>query len=84
MFETMPAGLFGMIVAAESANPGLKMGQFLPAQNCDHFDIAQPEGVDSPVYRFVSEFLKSPAQSVKPRVGTEVGASVVQLALVAA
>jgi hypothetical protein len=72
MYETKPVALLGMIVEAESANPGLKAGQFLPAQNCDHFDIAQLGGGDSPVYQSVSEFLKSPAQSVQPQVCTEV------------
>ena len=84
MYETKPVALLGMIVEAESANPGLKADQFLPAQNCDHFGIAELGASDSPVYQSVSEFLKSSVQSVQPQVCTEVGASVVQLALVAA
>jgi pimeloyl-ACP methyl ester carboxylesterase len=84
MYETKPAGLLGTIVEADSANPGLKDGKFLPAQNCDHFEIAQPEGINSPVYKCVSGFLKSPAKSVSPPTGVEAKTCVTEGALLAA
>jgi pimeloyl-ACP methyl ester carboxylesterase len=84
MYETKPAGLLGMIVDAESANPGLRDGKFLPAQNCDHFAIAQPEAAGNSVYKSVSEFLKSPAKSARPRIGTEAENSVPEGTLLAA
>lgn len=79
MYETKPVELLGLIVDRRSADPGVKYGAFLPAQDCDHFAIAKPKSINSPVYKSVCAFLKSPAQTF-PRIA----AGTVELAVAAA
>jgi hypothetical protein len=61
----------GTIVDAESANPGLAQGEFVPAEDCDHIEIAKPTGTGSQVYKCVRDFLKASTQSFRPRVTAE-------------
>jgi hypothetical protein len=75
MCETKPTiyhGInLGTIVGAQSANPGLVQGEFVPAEDCDHFEIAKPTGPGSQVYKCVRDFLKASAQSFRPLVTAE-------------
>ena len=40
----------------------------MPAEDCDHFEIAKPAGTGSQVYKCVRDFLKASAQSFRPLV----------------
>ena len=79
--------LFGKIgveiVDKASANPGIEpeLCHFVAAKNCNHFEIAKPKSVESAVYKSVCEFLKSPAQSVRPRTAAQAPTGAIELAL---